>query len=280
MSSTGYRGSGQRSLFSTQRENVKHAFWIGTSGFSYEDWIDTVYPLTVPKRKWFDFYTTMFNALELNMSFYKIPSVKVIESFFKRTNSNFLLTAKAHKSMTHDYNLEYVHAFQAYAKLSEEYQKPFQILFQFPFSFHYTEKGFDYLKKLNSKFSCEKAVEFRNAEWIRDDVLKWSIDNNITIVSVDEPHLKGLLPRELFETNGIYIRFHGRNSLKWWEHENAYERYDYLYTEDELAEWIDKIRMVPSKPVVFYFNNHYKGQAVKNARLFAELIEKRVEGHE
>ncbi|HOO31844.1 MAG TPA: DUF72 domain-containing protein [Thermotogota bacterium] len=266
----------QQSLFSrVAPDDKRHDFWIGTSGFSYEDWTDTVYPMNLPKRKWFDFYTTLFNTLELNMSFYRVPSRQVIESFFKRTTPDFLLTLKAHKSMTHEYKSDYIGAFLEYSRLSEEFNRPFQILFQFPYSFHYTSGNFNYLKTLVIRFNCSKAVEFRNSGWMRDEVFQWAIKENITVVSVDEPHLNGLMPSELFETNGIYIRFHGRNAAKWWEHERAYERYDYLYQKDELMEWINKIRIIPSKPAVFYFNNHYKGQAVKNARLFAELLENR-----
>ena len=71
-----------------------------------------------------------------------------------------------------------------------------------------------------------------------------------------------------------YVRFHGRNAAKWWKHDEAYERYDYLYTEDELTEWVPRVRDVESKTerTYVFFNNHYQGKSAQNARVFAQML--------
>jgi uncharacterized protein YecE (DUF72 family) len=71
-----------------------------------------------------------------------------------------------------------------------------------------------------------------------------------------------------------YVRFHGRNAQKWWNHEQAWERYDYLYSEQELAEWVPKVRALASETDVTYlfFNNHYQGKSAQNARMFAKML--------
>jgi uncharacterized protein YecE (DUF72 family) len=72
-----------------------------------------------------------------------------------------------------------------------------------------------------------------------------------------------------------YVRFHGRNYQKWWKHDEAWERYDYLYNEDELGPWVERVRELDGEAEMTYvmFNNHYHAQAVQNALEFAELLE-------
>jgi uncharacterized protein YecE (DUF72 family) len=92
---------------------------------------------------------------------------------------------------------------------------------------------------------------------------------------VDEPHLKGLMLALGITTSKIgYVRFHGRNLDKWWKHENAYERYDYLYSEAELREWIDRIQVIAEKSEKTFVmsNNHYQGQSVTNAKMMERLL--------
>ncbi|MBU4449859.1 MAG: DUF72 domain-containing protein, partial [Actinobacteria bacterium] len=76
-------------------------------------------------------------------------------------------------------------------------------------------------------------------------------------------------------TSGIgYLRFHGRNGKCWWEHEKAYQRYDYMYSQDELQEWIPRIKEINNntKKSFIYFNNHYKAKAAKSALMFLDLL--------
>ncbi len=92
---------------------------------------------------------------------------------------------------------------------------------------------------------------------------------------VDEPQLKGLVPPVAVATSDTgYVRFHGRNQDTWWEHETPAERYDYLYPEEELLEWIPKIHALEkvTKKVYVFTNNHPNGNAVQNAARLKELL--------
>lgn len=274
----------QQTLFDNQPDNnqakrepkqkrMKNC-WIGTSGFSYDDWIGEVYPRQLPKNKWFDHYCDLFDALELNMSYYRLPSKKVIQSLLNRAPSDFFLSVKAHQSMTHKNQMDFVPAFNELMSMIGDYGVYSVLLLQFPNAFKNQPNHFKYLRELCGALKCKKVVEFRHNSWDSAEIVNWMRENAIICVSVDEPQLKGLMSPKLFDCNGHYVRFHGRNAAKWWHHEQPYERYDYLYSIEELLEWVKKIRFVPEKPSVFFFNNHYKGQAVTNARIFSRLLEK------
>ncbi|MFW6262544.1 MAG: DUF72 domain-containing protein [Thermotogota bacterium] len=287
MSFTRYEGNGnQQPLFKNEfvgiprkpmpKKNHKKHYWIGTSGFSYDDWVGEVYPERLNKNKWFDYYCSLFNALELNMSYYRLPSKKVIFSFLNRAPKDFFLSVKAHQTITHKKQMDFVPAFNDLMSLIGGHGMHAVLLLQFPNAFKYQRENFVFLQGLCDILNCKKAVEFRDDSWNSREIRNWAQDNSILLVSVDEPRLKGLMPPTLVDCNGMYVRFHGRNAARWWRHEKAYERYDYLYSDEELLEWVKKIRMEPEKPIVFFFNNHYKGQSVKNALMFSELLEKNI----
>src|SRR6056297_962924 len=142
MSFTGYDGSGdQQGLFENQPvEKVRGKIfgqaqnkycWIGTSGFSYDDWVGRVYPQQLKRKQWFDYYCDMFNALELNMSYYRLPSKKVIQSFVNRAPKGFFLSIKAHQSMTHHEQTDYVPAFNELLRQIGEHGMYSLLLLQF-----------------------------------------------------------------------------------------------------------------------------------------------------
>ncbi|MFW6134863.1 MAG: DUF72 domain-containing protein, partial [Elusimicrobiota bacterium] len=150
------------------------------------------------------------------------------------------------------------------------------ILAQFPYSFHYNRKNRDYLSYLKEKMNgFPLIVEFRNAYWIKEEVFDFFKKNQIGFCSVDQPPLKGLIPPIAETTSNLgYIRFHGRNKEEWWQHEQAYQRYDYLYSEQELKEWVPKIARISAQTTdqYIFMNNHYKGKATKNALMLMKLL--------
>lgn len=92
---------------------------------------------------------------------------------------------------------------------------------------------------------------------------------------VDEPRLRGLLPPLAVATGPVaYVRFHGRNAAKWYNHAQAWERYDYTYSAAKLREWTPKLRQLDAAAAhtLVYFNNHYVGQAVRGARDLRQLL--------
>jgi uncharacterized protein YecE (DUF72 family) len=94
-------------------------------------------------------------------------------------------------------------------------------------------------------------------------------------VGVDEPRLKGLVPPVAVATGPVgYVRFHGRNARQWYQHEHAWQRYDYSYSREELAEWVPKLRALEATTtqVLVYFNNAWQGQGLENSRTLKELL--------
>jgi len=100
---------------------------------------------------------------------------------------------------------------------------------------------------------------------------------NLGFCCVDQPRFSNLIPPIAVVTGPIaYVRFHGRNREKWWQHEEAWERYDYAYSDEELMEWVPKIRQLDAEAslTLVYMNNHWRGQAVGTARQLRSLLEK------
>ena len=92
---------------------------------------------------------------------------------------------------------------------------------------------------------------------------------------MDAPDLPGLPGRDCRVTAPLgYIRFHGSNAEKWWDHDQAWERYDYLYSPQELREWLAPLKQIREEAgeVQVFFNNHYQGQAVRNAQLLMAFL--------
>ena len=122
-------------------------------------------------------------------------------------------------------------------------------------------------------------VEFRHSSWVKDATYNFIKENGIGYCCVDEPELKGLLPPQSIATTDVgYVRFHGRNEKTWWDSSKG-DRYDYLYGERELSEWLEKIRELRSKTskTYLFFNNCHQGQAVKNAKMLIEMLQGQLE---
>jgi uncharacterized protein YecE (DUF72 family) len=246
--------------------------YFGTSGFSYNDWVSAFYPPKMPRQEWLYYYAREFNALELNSTYYAIPQLSVIKNMIAKTGDGFLFAVKANQEMTHTRQNETA-AFVAFVRMLQPFidaGKLGCILAQFPYSFGYNQQNLDYLKLFRERMTDLPLVtEFRNAQWLKPDVFDFLRSHNIGFCCVDEPKLPKLLPPVAEVTSTIgYVRFHGRNAAKWWKHEYAYERYDYTYSTEELAEWLPKLRNLDgqAEKTFVFANNHWKGQAVNTIR--------------
>ena len=259
--------------------------YIGTSGFSFPDWIGTVYPEDIKKSEMFDYYVNnwKFNALEVNFTYYAFPSSRTIYSLLRRSPENFCFVFKAPQEITHKLWKEannntlriITRDFLNILNPIKEYRTLGGILFQFPYSFKKTSQNFEYLKKLKEAFEnkVELFIEFRNRIWACKETFDFLKASGLSYVTVDEPKLKGLFPYiPSFTSKNAYFRFHGRNS-GWFEAKGS-ERYDYFYNDNELrmfAEDIEKISNQVEKTYVF-FNNCHNGSAVKNALNLSKLL--------
>ena len=249
---------------------------LGTSGFSYDDWIGPVYPEDLPRWQWLPYYATQFDTVELNVTYYRLPTTKIAEGWVERTPDGFTFSVKAHRSLTHEREDPDFEAYQESIAPLVEAGKLACVLAQFPFSFHPTPENREYLNLVREGLpDLPVAVEFRDSGWISEDTFTQLQDLGLGFCCVDEPPLRGLMPPVARATSSpAYVRFHGRNAERWWKHEHAWERYDYTYSESELREWIPRIRALDAAGALtlVYANNHYKGQSVDTLRKLKNLL--------
>jgi uncharacterized protein YecE (DUF72 family) len=252
--------------------------YLGTSGYSYDDWVGPFYPLETSKKDFLRYYASRFSMVEINYTYYRQPAPGTLSSMLAATQESFLFSIKAHKSLTHEVDADWKTAAATYrhgvAPLLES-ERLAGVLFQFPYSFHYTADNRRYLGRLCDEFrDFPLAVEFRNSSWQRTSVYEGLESRNIATVVVDCPPLEKLpKPAPIATAGTAYIRFHGRNTENWWSGTNA-SRYDYLYSDDDLDEWLEKIAEMAGKSdiLLIAFNNHWRGQAVRNAEQLGGLL--------
>ncbi len=257
--------------------------YFGTSGFSYSDWIGIVYPHDMPKTEWLRYYAHEFSSLELNSTYYAIPSLQTIESLVARTGNGFQFAVKANQEITHN-RMPDDDTFQIFIRMLQpiiDAGKFGCILAEFPYSFHNTLENIEYIEYVRGNFGdLPLVVEFRNIDWLKPKTFEWLKRHNIGFCCVDEPELPNLIPPVTEITSSIaYVRFHGRNVAKWWQHDQAYERYDYTYSAGELSEWVPKIVNLnnQAEKTFVFANNHWQGQSVDTIRQLRLMIEKYID---
>ena len=255
---------------------------IGTSGFSYDDWLGPFYPEGLAPAAMLPFYAKNFKAVEINFTYYQMPGSQSISGLERKTPAGFTFCLKAHKSMTHEISKDPAEAGEIFHRFRQalfplvDAGKLGCVLLQFPWGFKYSHENLEYLCFAREALGDLPAVvEFRNAGWVKEEVFSFLSGLNFGFCCVDEPRLRGLMPPVARVTSDLaYLRFHGRNAARWWKHDEPWERYDYLYSSAELQEWIPAILKLSAqaKTTFVFFNNHHAGQAVINARILAELL--------
>jgi len=259
---------------------------IGTSGFSFSDWKGTIYPLGLRESDMLSFYERElgFNALEINFTYYTLPSQKSFQAMSKKTSRGFEFVVKAYKGLTHEIrdretgeiieNQEIFRKFKySLIPLIEE-GKLACVLAQFPYGFFPNRSNLEYLNRFKGEMEeIPLILEFRNQMWLKEETFQFLERNGIGFCVVDEPKLPKLMPYLPRATSEIgYFRFHGRNPN--WFNVPTSVRYDYLYSEKELREFIPDIKDISqrtSKTMIF-FNNCHAGSAAKNAIQMARLL--------
>ncbi len=252
---------------------------VGTAGFSYPDWKGNFYPERFESRHMLEFYSARFPVVEVNSSWYAVPPPSRFASMAARTPEGFRFVVKAYQGITHKVpgSREDFLTFLSSIQPLEESGKLAAVLAQFPWGFKDNPENRSYLRLLREMMGSRPVVvEFRNQGWVREETWELLRELRLAFCCVDEPRLKGLVePLAVYTAEPAYVRFHGRNSRTWWDREReSWERYDYLYSREELEEWRGKVTELDARAQDTYliFNNHYRGQAVRNARMMAGLL--------
>lgn len=266
--------------------NVK----IGTSGFSFRDWLGEVYPKDLKKGEELLYYSQHlgFEAVEINSTYYGLYSERSFQGMEAKTPAGFEFAVKGYKGFTHepfDDRLgsgkpsrkkarEDAERFRASLRPLEEKGKLACVLLQFPVFFPPGPESQEYLLECRAWLKgLPLAVEFRNRAWAREATWTWLKENDLANCAVDEPRLPRLMPFEPRVTaEPAYFRFHGRNPN--WFNAPVELRYDYFYSEEELQGFVPHIREASAEAgkVLVFFNNCHRGSALKNAGTLRELL--------
>ena len=268
---------------------------IGTSGYDYPEWKGIFYPADLKRKDFLLYYSTVFNALEVNNTFYNMPTKERLISFWERSEGRLRFSVKANRLLTHEIFTKWkddANDFKRALAPLQEKDALSTVLFQFPESFHYTAENRIYLAKLIENFEgFPTMVEFRHREWVRPSVFEGLEERKAGIVFCDMPKLRNLPDGKNLKTpfvgENAYIRLHGRNADTWYCHEspdeqnpsnfgkNGSARYCYDYSDEELEEFVPVVKqaMNEGKRVQMFFNNHPNGSGARNAKKMREIVE-------
>jgi uncharacterized protein YecE (DUF72 family) len=246
---------------------------IGPAGWSYKDWEGVVYPPHGSKFDPLAYLAGYFDTIEINSPFYRIPPPTHAKSWARRVthNPDFKFTTKVFRGFTHEKATlldSDVKAFRSYLDPLMESGRLGAILLQFPWSFRNTPESRVRLVELFRAFEdYPKALEVRHATFQEPETYDFLAEHDVSWVNVDQPLFSdSVKPADTVTGPVAYARLHGRNYEKWFAHSESWERYNYLYSAQELEPWVERIgRMAQSKDTYVVTNNHFRGQAILNA---------------
>lgn len=251
--------------------------YIGPAGWAYNDWKGIVYPPNMPKGQHpLTVLSRYFKTVEVNASFYRPPDPRWGPAWLGKVNAqpDFRFTYKLWQRFTHERDTwpgaaERQRVVDGMAAVYEA-GKLGALLVQFPWSFKRTESNRRWLLQVVEAFGVYPlVVEMRHASWNRPEVFEGLGQRGIAFCNIDQPLFRASLgPTEAATAPVGYIRLHGRNVGDWFrEDAGRDERYDYLYSAEELMPWLQKIERLRERVQELYVitNNHFRGQAVVNA---------------
>jgi uncharacterized protein YecE (DUF72 family) len=228
---------------------------IGCSGWNYKHWRESVYPKGVPQRQWLEYYATLFDTVEVNATFYRLPSRDTVEAWIESTPDDFVFAVKASRYLSHVKRLRGIA--DGIARLREriepmlETPKMGPLLWQLPENFHRDDERL--AEALEALPQWRHCFEFRHASWFVPEVLEMLRDHGVALVIGDHPER----PFQLHEltTDWTYVRLHyGKRGRRG------------NYSETELETWRRRIAAWRAEAEVFvYANNDWEAFAVRNA---------------
>ena len=251
--------------------------FVGTAGWSYPDWEGIFYPVKKPRG--FDelrYIARYFNTVELNNTFYRPPLANYAKRWVERTADagRFHFTLKLWQRFTHErgepYTAKDLGVFKEGIEPLAASDRLGGILMQFPWGFQNTPENAAYLERLSADFAdYRRFIEVRHRSWQNEEVLDFFRQLGLNWTNIDQPVSRtSVRPSAVVTGDAAYVRLHGRNAKAWFDRDAGRdERYNYLYSDDELDEWVEKIRLLVGTVDFVYAitNNHFRGQAPANS---------------
>lgn len=245
---------------------MSHTFFIGASGFSYDEWKGMFYPLRMPRRDWLQFYSRTYSSVEINSSFYGLPSSKMVQGWFDQTPQDFTFSVKMSRFVSH---LKHLHMDEAgkegvkrfFAAIEPLKQKLGVVLTQLPARAQCDNKLLEkYINVVVNEAArnTQLAIEFRHTSLFNSAT--FSLLEHYNIAQVWNSGPPQAIPSDRTQTaDFIYVRFHGAKKL-----------YASNYTRKELQEWSAYI--ASAHCAYIYFNNTLHGYALSNANTLSKLL--------
>jgi len=235
--------------------------FIGTSGYSYDDWVDEFYPLDIASNQRLNYYAEHFNTVEINNSFYNLPTKKTFQNWSDSVGGDFVFAIKANRYITHMKNLMVNR--EPIDRLLERTQplgsKLGPILFQLPPQWNVNiERLREFIQVLPGNYQF--VFEFRNGSWYTEEIYNILKEDNLGFCIHD--HQDASSP-EMVTADFAYFRFHGPDGY-----------YQSKYSDEELENY--KLRIMnyleEGLSVYCYFNNDFQGFAIDNAKKLKSLL--------
>ncbi len=238
-----------------------HRIFIGTSGWTYDDWAEKFYPREVKGSERLAFYVTQFDTVEINATFYRLPTQIMLDAWNRRLPEGFHLVVKGPRVITHLKKLsDCRESLQLFLDRVKQLRTLRAILWQLPPSLG---KDLDRLERFLKALpqDVRHAVEFRHKSWWDDEVAALLARHNAAFVAISHPKL----PDTIYPTaDFLYLRFHGLDR----------QLYRYDYTDEELKDWAERLKpYVESKMIYAFFNNDYEANAPRNAQTLRAMLE-------
>lgn len=246
---------------------MQHIKWhIGCSGFSYKEWKEEFYPKGLAQSKWFSYYTQHFDTLELNVTFYRFPTVNSLKSWYDKAPGHFSFSAKVPRSITHFKKFEGTERMinDFYGLLKEGLKEKLAcVLTQLPPTLIYSKEK---LEKIISQMdpAFTNVIEFRHESWWKKNVQTTLKKHNISFCGVSFPKIS--FDDAVMNTATCYYRFHGVPKL-------FYSEYDEAFIE-KIHNQIAQNKKV--KTAYIYFNNTASLAALHNSKYLQKLASSNV----
>ena len=273
---------------------------IGTSGYSYsgsppKGWYGAFYP--EKKIKGFDelkYYSQIFNTCEINTTFYRPPSPAVAKGWADKTPADFSFAVKLWQKFTHPMKISRAKSDEQWEPATQSDFDEFRagilplaeagklgaLLLQYPAGLHYSQENIEKIEStLRWFYDYPKVVELRHKSWSEKnlEIKALLMESRASGVLIDEPKFATSI-RQPAEAVGeiFYFRAHGRNAKAWWNPKESWERYDYLYSREEIKRHAERIRTAAStsgvKKAFAFYNNHSRANAPANAIMLSQEL--------
>jgi len=248
------------------------AIHVGCAGWLYEDWKRVFYPHNLESHKYLPYYSKIFNIVEINTTFYNLPTIEVVRNWNERVSSEFRFIIKIWQEITHKPNNSDIDSLlsQFYNRMEPLKEKTYAYLFQFPPWFNYKPKHLDQIINLMKLSPPDNiyVIELRHNSWFKDEILNQITENEKVIIGTS--YLNNILPYYKPNQNRYYIRLIGDRQL------SVFNRVQREKTEEftELIQIIKNFKEESNIYEIFIIvNNHYTGFAPETANFLKKELD-------